>query len=455
MIKEMSQEFSAPPQQQRKNHREAGLFSATCLIVGNLIGTGAFMLPAAMAPLGIIGLMGWGVSTAGALCLALIFAILARHIPAAGGIYAYSRTAFGDYVGFQVAWNYWIATWTGNAAFLVSIPAYLSILWPPLKTDPTLSLMVSLGILWGIVGLHCLGVKQASFIQNVSTVLKLIPLIMIPLVGIFFIQAENFHWEEPLRNFSFSKGLGEATILTIWTFIGIESATIPAQAIKNPEKTIPRATLLGTLISASVYILGAITILGVVGPDLLVKSEAPYALAAGKIFTSFPTHWIEFFVALGAVISGVGCLNGWILLQAQMPLAVAQDGLFPRLFARGIYKGTPILGLVFSSVLVTILLFMSQSNSLIDQYILIVKLSTFCMLVCYLYPTVAVLLVFKHMARRDYLKRLMLLILGCTYLVWAMIGAGQETVFLGALLFFGSTPIYYWVKKARKEVKFS
>lgn len=432
--------------------RQIGLFTATCLIVGNLIGTGVFLLPSVMAPLNGIGILGWIISAAGAMCLAFVFSSLARHMPSEGGIYAYSRAAFGDYVGFQVAWNYWIGTWTGNAAFLVGVPAYLSILFPDLKNHPDLSLLVCLSILWGIVGLHCLGIKQAARFQNIATILKLIPLLAIPFIGIFFIDIQNFSLTPLDPNLTFSKGLAEASILTIWAFIGIESATIPALSIKNPSKTIPRATLLGTAITSCVYILGAVAILGVVGAENLRGTDAPYAMAAGKIFTCFSPRWIEIFVALGAVISGVGCLNGWILLQAQMPFAASRDGLFPKLFERGLYKGTPIFGLIFSSSLVTILLVMSKSHSLISQYALIIKISTLCMLVSYIYPTVASLILIKN-KDHSYKQwaRFFLLCVAMGYILWTIFGAGQEIVFYGALLFFGSTPIYYWIKRNIRE----
>lgn len=433
-----------------KMPRQLGLFTATCLIIGNLIGMGIFILPAAMAPLGGIGLLGWGITTLGALSLALVFASLAQHMSAEGGIYAYSRAAFGDYVGFQVAWNYWIAAWTGNTAFIVSIPAYLSVLWPHLNENPALSTFVSLSLLWFVVGLQCLGIKQAAIFQNISTVLKLIPLLLIPLVGIFYIKPENFSLTQVSSSLSFSQALAEASILSIWAFIGIESATIPAQAIKNPKKTIPRATIIGTLLTAAVYILGAVAVLGVVGPVELEGTKAPYAVAAGQIFTQFPSRWIEIFVAAGAVISGVGCLNGWIFLQAQMPFAASQDGLFPKFFERGLHKGTPIFGLLFSSILVTILLFMSQSKSLIHQYIVVVKASTLCMLVAYLYPTVSSLILLKS-SGFHFWKRLALVFIGVAYILWAMFGAGFEIVCYCSLLFFGSTPLYYWVQKRQKK----
>lgn len=428
--------------------RQIGLFTATCLIVGNLVGTGVFLLPSVMAPLNGIGILGWIISAGGAICLALIFSSLAREMPSEGGIYAYSRAAFGDYIGFQVAWNYWIATWTGNAAFLVGVPAYLSILFPDLATHPTLSLCVCLGILWGIVGLHCLGLKQATLFQNVATILKLIPLILIPIVGIFFMDMQNFSLVPLESSVTFPKGLAEASILTIWAFIGIESATIPALSIKNPSKTIPRATVLGTVITSFVYILGAVSILGVVGAENLQGTQAPYAVAAGRVFTCFPTRWIEIFVAVGAVISGIGSFNGWVILLAQMPFAASRDGLFPKLFERGMHKGTPIFGLIFSSMLVTILLVMSRSESLISQYAFIIKISTLCMLISYIYPTVASLILIKNRnATYKNWIRFILLFVGMGYILWTIFGAGQEIVFYGALFFFGSTPLYYWIKR--------
>ncbi len=432
-----------------KTHRELGLFTATCLIIGNIIGTGIFLLPAALAPYGGYALIGWLISTGGAVCLALIFAYLSHRVPLAGGLYAYSRKTFGEYIGFQVAWNYWIAACIGNAAFLVGIPAYLSILFPQIAQDKDLALIVSLCIYWTFVAIHCLGIREAAFVQNLTTVLKLIPLLLIPAVGLFFVQLDNFSFQLPESvNGSVLKALAETSILTIWAFIGIESATIPAQAIKNPEKTIPRATILGVLISAFVYISGAIAIMGVVPSSDLAQSQAPYALAAGKLFPNLSLGWIQGLVALVAVISGLGTLNGWILLQAQMPYAASRDGLFPRVFEKGVHKGTPIFSLLISSGIVTVLLLMSQSGSLVTQYVYIIKISAFSVLVCYLYPVVASLLLIKHPRKRTFYGLLALVFMALFYLIWAMVGAGYETIALGSLLFFASTPVYFWIKRS-------
>lgn len=441
--KEADTFLSAP-----KPRRELGLFTATCLIVGNMVGTGVFLLPAALAPFGSYAIIGWLISTVGAVCLAFIFSYLARRIPLSGGIYAYSRKTFGDYIGFQVAWNYWIAACVGNAAFLIGIPAYLSILFPSLAEDRGLGLIVGFGIYWSFVAIHCLGIKEAAFVQNVTTILKLLPLLLIPMFGLFFIQIDHFAFQMPSSaNGSIFKVLAETTILTIWAFIGIESATIPAQAIKNPEKTIPRATILGVLISAFIYISGAIAIIGLVSSQELIQSQAPYALAAGKLFPNISSGWVEGLIALGAIIAGLGTLNGWILLQTQMPYAASKDGLFPKIFEKGMHKGTPIFGLLVSSAIITIFLLMSQSDSLVDQYVYVFKISAFSVVVCYIYPVVASLLLVKHPRKRSFYGLLAVVMLAIIYLIWAMIGAGHETVFLGSILFFASTPIYFWVKK--------
>lgn len=401
-----------------KTHRELGLFTATCLIIGNIIGTGIFLLPAALAPYGAYALIGWLISTAGAVCLALIFAYLSHRVPLAGGLYAYSRKTFGEYIGFQVAWNYWIAACIGNAAFLVGVPAYLSVLFPQIGQDKGLALIVSLCLYWTFVGVHCLGIKEAAFVQNITTVLKLIPLLLIPAVGLFFIQTDYFAFQLPSSvNGSVLKALAETSILTIWAFIRIESATIPAQA---PAQD-------------------------------LAQSQAPYALAAEKLFPHVSLHWIQSFIALVAVISGVGTLNGWILMQAQMPYAASRDGLFPKVFQKGMHKGTPILGLLVGGVFVTTLLLLSQSGTLVDQYVYIIKISAFSVLVCYLYPVVASLLLIKHPKRKAFYGLLALVLIAISYLIWAMVGAGYETIALGSLLFFASTPIYFWIKRTSSD----
>ncbi len=221
---------------------------------------------------------------------------------------------------------------------------------------------------------------------------------------------------------------------------------MPAEEVENPEKNIPRATVMGTVVTAVVYILSTVAVLGIIPAARLAESTAPFADAAGEAFGG----WAGDLVAIGAAVSAFGALNGWILLQGQVPYAAARDGLFPRSFARTGRRGIPVVGLVVSSVLVTVLVAMNYNASLVDQFTFVILLATFTTLIPYVYAAVAelVLLTTERAAfsGRRLGKDVVIALLAFTYSVWAVAGAGYEIVFKGTLLLFAGMPVYAWLK---------
>ena len=364
--------------------RTLGLWRATSLVTGNIVGAGLLMLPASLGVYGVTGLLGWGLTTFGAIFLALVFARLARRHPQTGGPYAYSREAFGDFVGFQMAWSYWIGNWASTAGLGTAFVSYLSIFFPILKTNLELSFLVGAGVVWILTFVNISGVKNAGTLQLVTTILKIFPLAAIAIFGIFHMNPEHFEVINP-SNESFLKALGTVAALTLYSFLGLESATIPANDVKDPQKTIPRATVLGTVISAVIYIWTMTVIIGIISPLDLSSSHAPFAEAAGIIFGS----WAVPLISVSALVAIFGTLNGWILIQAQVPKAAADDDLFPKFFAKTNKQGTPYVSLLISGALMTAMLYMNNQSNLIDQFTTIAIVSTFAVLLPYLYSSLA------------------------------------------------------------------
>jgi basic amino acid/polyamine antiporter, APA family len=236
-----------------------------------------------------------------------------------------------------------------------------------------------------------------------------------------------------------------AATLTLWAFTGLESATVPAEEADDP-RNVARATILGTLIAALVYILGTVAVMGVIAPEVLKNSAAPYADVANIIFGPIGAV----LVAVGAIISCFGALNGWILLQGQVPLAAARDNLFPRAFAQESRQKTPVFGLIFSSVLITALLALTLNHGLVKQFTFITLLATLAVLVPYFFSAMAELMIFvkyrEHFRGHRLFKSMTITILASIYSFWAIVGAGEEVVFYGALLFLSGIPVYIWVQ---------
>jgi APA family basic amino acid/polyamine antiporter len=419
-----------------------GLWMLTALVAGNMIGSGIFLLPAALASFGSISIVAWLLTSLGAICLALVFANLSKMMPKTGGPYVYCRAAFGNFVGFQVAYNYWLYICVGTAGIAVAFAGYLGVFWPALNADPILSFFVKAGTIWMLTLISICGVRQAGIVQLVATVLKILPLLLIGVVGLF--QPEHLMQFNVSGQSNLSAITGAAT-LTLWAFTGLESATVPAEEADHP-RNIARATILGTLIAALVYILSTVAIMGIIAPTELKSSTAPYADAAKIIFG--PTGvWL---VTIGAIISCFGALNGWILLQGQVPLAAARDNLFPRIFAQESKNKTPVFGLIFSSMLITLLLLLTINHGLIKQFTFITLLATLAVLIPYFFSTMAELMIFvkhrEHFKGQRLFKSVTITLLAGAYSFWAIIGAGQEVVFYGALLFLSGIPVYVWVR---------
>jgi basic amino acid/polyamine antiporter, APA family len=422
-----------------------GIWTATSLVIGNMIASGLFMLPATLAVYGGVSLIGWLISGAGALCLALVFSWLSKIKPnATGGPYAYTRDGMGDFAGFLVAWGYWISVWCTNAAIAVAFVSYLTIFIPALSNNPFLSVGTGLSAIWFLTWINTKGVKEAGIVQVITTILKLAPLLIITLGGLFYLNPDHFI---PF-NVSSESNLSvitSATTLTLFAFLGLESATIPSGNIKDPEKTIPRATIIGTLLTTAIYFLGTVAVMGLIPPSELHLSQAPFADAAATIWG----EGARYIVAGGAVISTFGALNGWILIQGQMPYAAARDKIFPKIFAKESKNGTPVAGIVISSVLISILMSMNFTRSLADTFTFMILLTTLTVLLPYLFSIISlVMLEYKQKKLTSF--KLIVSVLAFLYSMWAIIGSGEEIVYWGFILLMAGLPFYAWIQMTRK-----
>src|SRR5690349_6726941 len=266
----------------RKLKRTMGMWMATALVVGNMVGSGIFLLPASLSSAaGPVSIFGWVFTGVGAMLLALVFARLGAKFPRTGGPYVYARRSFGDFIGFQTAWGYWIAAWAGNAAITVAFVGYLAGFWPALGTHNLLAAIVGIGVIWLLTFVNILGVRQGAQVQLVTTILKFVPLVLIGVVGLFFIDTANLKPFAPHGTWS---AISAAAPLTLWAFIGLESATVAAEEVDNPEKVIPRATIIGTAAATVVYIVTTIAVMGAVPGNELANSSSPFAAAAGAMF---------------------------------------------------------------------------------------------------------------------------------------------------------------------------
>jgi len=427
-------------------NKSLGLMICSALVIGNMIGSGIFLLPASLAEYGGVSIIGWLASAFGAIMTALVFVRLSKKFPKQGGPYRYAYDNFGSLAGFSVAWSYWISIWCGNAAIAVAAVSYLGVFYPSLSAQPIYAVIVALILIWSLTLLNMRGVREAGLFQLMATALKLIPLIMIGLAAFFVFETQAF---EPfnLTNQPLHTSIAATAALTLWAFLGMESATIPADNVKNPSITIPRATIIGVLVTATIYVSSQLAVMSVVPNAQLQNSGAPFSDAARMIWG----NWAGNIVAVGAIISCVGALNGWILLQGQVPMTAARDKLFPKILADqnndGISKGA----LIISSFIVTLLVAANYHDGLVKFFTFAIMVSTLGIFVPYILSVAAELKSIKTSWNdKKQLLNLTTTLLALVYCCWAISGIGSKSMLWGVVLILSGLPIYLVMKSKNK-----
>jgi basic amino acid/polyamine antiporter, APA family len=424
--------------------RQLGLGMATALVVGNTIGMGIFMQPAALAPFGLNALSGWAAVIIGCVCLALTFAALARRLPHADGPFGYVRDSLGEVVAFPALWCYWISVWVTNAALSVGVIGYFVNVFPAAAKIPPAVLAVS--FMWLFVGINLLGVKSGGRVQVVTSLLKIVPLVLVLVVGAASILASpgSYTPNLPTTPLTLHASMGAAAV-ALYAMLGFESAAVAAARVTNPEKTIPRATLIGTLFVAVIYV--AIVAIGmlVVPQATLAASDAPFVTIADHLLGAGNGRWLSLFV----VISGLGCLNGWTLLSGELTRTLAVRGLLPPVLGDINRFGSPWASLLLAGVLATFVGVMNFSASLVGAFTkltLIVSAANLPLYVCCSFA------LFYLLARdRAGLSPGLWLagFGGIAFSAFAFFGVGWEPFIWALALALAGVPIYFWMRWRR------
>jgi APA family basic amino acid/polyamine antiporter len=342
---------SAEPSEETEetaDHR-FGFPVAIALIMGSIIGVGIFNLPTSLAGFGPISLVSMALTTVGALALALLFAALSRRLPADGGPYAYARVGFGNGLGFANAWSYWITAWAGNAAIAVGWVLYVEE-FVNTGHNRFFSVLLVLVGLWLPAVVNLSGIKNMGSVQIWTTVIKFAVLAFVSTVGLFFISTANYTpWN--VSGEGAIGAIGGGMAIALFSYLGVETAAVAAGKVKDPDRNIPRATIFGTLATSAVYMLSLIAVFGMLPTSQLATSTAPFSDAVNSMFGG---SWAGNVMAIAVIISGLGALNGWTMICAEMPLAAAKDGLFPKRFQRLSKRAVPAFGIVASTALASI-----------------------------------------------------------------------------------------------------
>ncbi len=426
-------------------NRPMGLWMALALVMGSMIGSGVFLLPASLAPLGWNSVIGWVITVSGALCVAAVFAKLAQALPQSGGPYAYTKAAFGTGPAFAVAWAYWISLWVGNAAIATGAVSYLSSLFPVLGR-PGISAATTIAIVWAFTAINLRGARLAGQVQLVSTIIKLVPLIAVILLAAYILTSQGSAVIRPFDVADISMaGISSATTLTLWAMLGLETATVPADKVVDPQRTIPRATLLGTGAAGVLYIIVCSAVVLMLPVAVTATSAAPFA----DFVARFGGADAGTAVAVFGAISALGALNGWVMVQAELPAAIARDGLFPHWMGRSSARGVPVNAHIVSTSLLSLVLLLNASKSMGALFQFLILLTTAIVLVMYLGCALAAV----QLMRRGVIKIssgfIVVVMAATVYSGWTIYGAGWEALGWGAVLLLAGVPVYMVMRNNR------
>ena len=447
----------SPPMSARNKDKAhaMGLTSATGLVVGSIVGTGVFTMPAVLAGAGTMGIVVLGVIAVGAMMLAVLFGQLAKRVPNSdGGLYAYSRHEFGDFAGYLVGWCYWIQAWAGNAAIVSSWVFYVDALFKLSNPSGMENWGIALVGLWVPAVVNLAGVRQMAWFQNVTVVLKFLPLLFVGVVGWFFARSADFGPFNASGGSLYS-GIGIAAGVALFSFIGVEAAAVTAKRVKDPRRNVGRASVLGTAASAMLYVLVTAAVMGLVAHHTLTKTGAPFVNAFQSIFPH--SAWAGQFIAAVAVISGIGALNGWTLIVTETSRAIAQDDLFPRPFAWADRNGTAWFGIVVGTVLPSLLmLWRYTTSSGLTVFTYLVDLTVVTVAIPYFMSAIAQLTYLVSRRRRVQGRALAhdLLVAGTSVLfsMWVTFASGYQVVYQALVVILAGIILYAFLNARRQRL---
>jgi len=419
-------------------NRKVGPVLATALVASNMVGSGLFLLPATLASVGGITLIGWGIATVGALFIGLTLARLGQVAPRAGGPCAYADDALGRYMGFQSTTIYWLSCWTGNIAIAVAATGYLASFFTALSS-PVAAAIGTAGLIWLMTLLNIFGPRMVCKVESFAIVFGLIPILLIATAGWWNFDPALFQASWNVQHEPVTKVVPESLVLVFWAFTGLESASVATGVIENPQRNVPIATIAGVLIAAVVYIASTSVIMGLVPAAELARSSAPFA-DAGRIVLGPIAGSL---VALMALVKATGTLGGWILLTAQTGKAGAERGLFPGFFARVDRHGIPVPSLLAMAVVMSAAAFLTMSPTLGEQFGKLIEVSViFCLLV-YVYSATAIWHYDDTAIPPRGFNRYRVLALGAMlFSLWVIAESDTALLALSAVAIFMTVPAY-------------
>jgi APA family basic amino acid/polyamine antiporter len=425
--------------------RILGFWMCSSLVVGNIIGVGIFSMPANLAPYGLNALTGWVVNVIGCVFLALSFAALARAFPRDDGPSAYITRAFGKGAAFFAMWCYWVSICIGNAAIATGLVGYVAVFVHALAHTAGLPAVTALAVTWMFILINLMGARTAAWVQLVTTVLKLLPQLAVIVLGLWLLLTDPALYAAHVpANPSSWREVSSVSTLALFAMLGIECAMIPASRVRDPQRTIPRATIAGTLVTAVIYIGVSVVPMFLIPQQELAASSAPFA----ELFTRELGGRYGAVLAGFVTISGLGVLNGWTLMAGEVAQAMSRHGGFPPALSRENAHGAPARALLLTGILISVALLINYTDSIAKAFGLLIVIATGATLPLYFGSTLALIVLRRRAQLPATLARprlpLVAAVAAVLYCIWASIGIGSEPLLWLLVLGGAGLPVYLW-----------
>ncbi len=432
--------------------RVLGFWMCTALVVGNIIGIGIFTMPADLAPYGLNALTGWLVNVIGCTLLALSFSGLARAFPRDDGPAAYTTRAFGRGAAFIVMWCYWVSIWVANAAIAIGVVGYAATFAPALTRTAGLPALTALLMIWAFILVNLMGARLAGWVQMFTTVLKLVPQFAVIVLGLWLLLTNPgvYTAHVPPNPPSWHE-VSTVSTLALFAMLGIECAMIPAARVRDPERNIPRATLVGTLLTAVIYICISVVPMLLIPQQELAASNAPFADLFARVLGGRYGAALAAFV----VVSGLGVLNGWTLLAGEVLQSMGRHGGLPAALSSENSRGAPARALLLTGILTTAALLINYMDSIAEAFGLLIVIATAATLPLYFGSTLALIVLRRRgelpAANARHRLPVAVPLLALAYCAWASIGIGAKPLLWTLVLVGAGLPVYLWSLRVQRR----
>ena len=412
--------------------KKMNVVQLTFIVMVNMMGSGIIMLPSNMAKVGAISLLSWLVTALGSLAIAWGFAQAGIFNQRPGGLAAYAEDAYGKNGYFQVFFLYFLSLAIANVAVAISALGYLSSFFPGLTATPIATALGVIALLWVTTVANFGGPSLTGKIGSVTVWGVILPVGFLALGGWIWFSGDTFAAAWNPKGISIAEGMGSSIALTLWAFLGMESASQNASAVENPKRDVPLACMFGTLGAAVIYILSTAVIQGIVPNAELAESTGPFGLAYAKMFNPV----VGQIVMALAVMACVGSLLGWQFTLASTAKDAADSKLFPAVFSKATGAGAPIFGMVIMGVLQSLMALMTISPDLNQQFSALVNLAVVTNVLPYVIALSALWVMMRDAKVTDGTRKMnsFVAVVALLYSIYALWASGKDAVMGGMLV---------------------